>query len=189
MPPSPPGCPEQAEHPQQHTDTPAGALRAGTFHFSLIFPPNSLLLLARQGSAPPPRCGWGRAGAAAAAPRPAGSLPPGPGKERSRRGKAEGERSERFYLLLFLSSPELAAEEQEEEQQQEEAAPGRRVRHRHPQPLPPPVARRHLPPARRPLASSGQSTCGTAAHLPAALIGLGSRPIASPSGRGGSWEM
>lgn len=80
MPPSPPGCPEQAEHPQRHTDTPAGALRAGTFHFSLIFPPNSLLLLARQllvgpgrgrSSRPPPRRqpppgGQGRSGAVGA---------------------------------------------------------------------------------------------------------------------------
>lgn len=64
----------------------------------------------------------------------------------------DGERSERFYLLLFLSSPELAAEEEEEQQEEEEAAPGRQVQ----QPPRCPGTQRHVPPAARPPASAGE---------------------------------
>jgi len=102
---------------------------------------------------------------------------PGPSARR------DGERSERFYLLLFLSSPELAAEEEEQQQEEKEAAPGRQVQ----QPPRRPATRRHVP--RTPAA--GLRRGAPAAPLPTSspLIGLGLRPIAARRGRGGCWEM
>lgn len=93
----------------------------------------------------------------------------------------DGERSERVYLLLFLSSPELAAEEEEEQQQEEEeAAPGRQVQ----QPPRCPRTQRHVPPRPPPA-----STCGAAAHLRTADWAQALANRTAPLGRGCCREM